>query len=68
MKTLKTCKACLLEKTFDCFYKRPDSLDGYRAVCKTCIAIKHANYYIKNKDKIITHFIDINGKEYNPSE
>lgn len=40
----KNCKNCLVEKNIELFLKRKDSLDGYRNVCKKCIAIQNKNY------------------------
>lgn len=41
----KTCNACKLKKDISLFYKRPDSVDGFRNTCKLCfnsgIKIKH---------------------------
>jgi len=33
---MKNCSKCGEEKSFEMFYKNPDSKDGYRGYCKVC--------------------------------
>ncbi len=66
----KVCVKCGKEKSLDCFYARSDSVDGYRSGCKLChntrtreynavhgeeIAINKAEYYEKNRSRIVEY-------------
>lgn len=48
----KICKNCSINKTFDEFYKRKDSKDGYRNICKICDKKKLDDWVKINPDKI----------------
>jgi len=48
MKMTKHCSKCKETKDVEDFYKRPDSPDGYRAICKECFK----SYHYENKEAI----------------
>jgi hypothetical protein len=62
IKDKKMCRICNIEKKVTEFYKRKNSIDGYRNDCKDCQNKKSLenpnrnlnkkNYYISNKEKI----------------
>jgi len=53
---MKKCVLCGETKELIFFYKRKDSLDGYRNDCKPCrIAVSHKNYTDKIEDKRAWH-------------
>ena len=41
---VKTCNRCKVDKPVEMFYKRKDSLDGYRKECKHCKKVSVMNY------------------------
>ena len=49
---MKKCNKCGKIKSFDEFYKRNTSKDGYRNECKVCLSDVHKNNYENNKDTI----------------
>lgn len=49
---IKKCKDCLQSKSFDCFSKHKETVDGLRSQCKSCVSIEAKLYREKNKDKI----------------
>lgn len=48
---MKKCIDCNEEKSFDQFYKRSDSSDGYRNQCISCKRTKNNKWNSENKDK-----------------
>jgi len=60
----KTCNQCHETQMLGCFSKRPDSLDGYRCICKKCMARKSSKYYIRNKDKVAHFNMDTFNKSF----
>jgi hypothetical protein len=50
----KECSKCenVYPLTFEYFYRRKDSKDGYHSICKGCLKGIHDSYRQKNKDKI----------------
>lgn len=56
---MKICTKCKIEKELCEFYKRKDSVSGYRGICKKCTKVNKeynkkykSEYYIKNEDEI----------------
>lgn len=49
-KIKKICISCNLEKDFNSFHKRKDSIDGFRNDCKDCTKEKQKAYAIKNSE------------------
>jgi hypothetical protein len=52
MENLKTCRKCLIEKTFDEFYNCKGSKDGKRFYCKVCENKRHSEYTKNEKVKL----------------
>lgn len=50
---MKKCTKCNIEKQLSFFQKQSCKADGLRYHCKSCRAIKAANHYKKNKEKIL---------------
>lgn len=50
---MKKCNRCNISKHLSEFHKCKNKKDGYKSVCKLCIQISSAVYYMKNKLKII---------------
>lgn len=48
----KICSKCGTNKTLDEFYRRKDTLLGYRAECKACFSIYKKVHYQKNRERI----------------
>lgn len=51
---MKKCKTCGLIKNQKYFHKKTCNKDGLRSICKMCRKIKSKEYYIENKDKILS--------------
>lgn len=49
---MKICSKCKIEKGLDFFYKRKDTIDGYRTDCKECKDLISKNYKIEKIEKI----------------
>jgi hypothetical protein len=49
----KRCHKCGENKPLDQFNKRASSKDGKSHECNSCQTIRHSEYYIKNKEKIL---------------
>jgi hypothetical protein len=49
---MKTCSKCKIEKELTDFYKRKNSIDGYRKSCKNCQSLYNKDYNDKNKNKV----------------
>jgi hypothetical protein len=47
---MKVCNKCNIEKDFESFRKRNDSIDGYRKNCKECENNYFRQYNLRNKD------------------
>lgn len=52
MENTKVCKKCLIEKTFDGFYKNPKGKEGYRPICKECHLDSGKKYNIENSESL----------------
>lgn len=51
----KVCRICNIKKLVTEFHKAHVNTGGYKNVCKKCIKIQAAKYYIDNKSRIDTH-------------
>jgi len=69
---MKTCKCCDIEKSLDEFYNTKKSKDGKVNKCKSCYIEgnrgkyldKRKQYYIKNKEKIVSQIMEWNKSKY----
>ena len=50
---MKKCTKCNIEKELNLFQKQSCKADGLRYHCKSCRAIKAANHYKENKQRIL---------------
>jgi len=48
---MKKCTKCKVEKEFNCFHKKTDSVDGLASYCKECKKEISNKYYKDNKEK-----------------
>ena len=49
---MKRCHGCLIERSFEEFYKRIVNVDGLHNSCKKCLSESSARYRVKNKEKV----------------
>jgi hypothetical protein len=61
---VKTCSNCKISKSLDDFYIRPER-KSVRSKCKECTKLKRKQYYIKNRNKQISYWINYKKSKYN---
>ena len=49
---MKTCTKCLIDKDCDLFHKDASRKDGYRNLCKACVAVYMQQHHVKNQTHI----------------
>lgn len=68
MNVTKICNKCNETKFLDGFGKRPDSRDGYRAMCKECMGQLLAKYYARNSKAIIKRRLMLKKKRFDAEQ